>query len=378
VTAVRGNRIARIIGVTVAAIALATPSGCAQKAHTGAPATGPDTEQRPALFYAKGGALYVSDPAGSPARRITDGPADTDPAPSPDGSRLAFVRKGSSRAEAGGDLWVMDLSDDSAPAGPPRRLVDPRELVPAFAGDDPALRTVRTPRWSPAGDRIAFLKAAGNGGYLMTAAADTGKVQPPQQPIYAGEHYDWAPEGTRIAWVAGRMDASPVNVGVLTIGAGSQTIATGTNADSVDYADGGRSLVFANGDANGNAYRATPFALRDGGVYSIAPPAAPRPLFTGAGNYTDVAALWKGAVAFTEWSADQKTKSIQVVKPGAAPRAIADTPGDAPGPQWVGETVAYVGTADDRPLLITMAYGGSTVSEPQRIDAGVDAFAWGF
>ena len=358
-------------------MAMVMVTGCSGNQHAGAPATGPDTGHRPALFYAKDGALFVSDPAGSPGRKITDGPADTDPTPSPDGARLAFVRKGS-RADGGGELWVMDLSNGSAPAGAPRRLVDPRELVPNFEGDDPARSTVRSPRWSPAGDRIAFLKAGGNGGFLMTATVDTGKVQAPQRPLYADEHYAWAPDGKRIAWVAGRMDVSPVNVSVLTVGEGSQTVATGTNADSVDYADGGRSLVFVNGDANGTPYRATPFTLRDGGVFSIAPPAAPRPLFTGSGAYADVASLWKGAVAFTQWSADQKTKSIQVVKPGAAPHTIADTRGDAPGPQWVGDTVAYVGVADDRPLLITTDENeDGAKKEPQRIDVGVDAFAWG-
>ena len=371
----------RIVGVTAAAIAMVAGCASPQKASEPAPA-GPDSANRPALFYAKGGALYVSDPAGTPGRKLTDGPADTDPAPSPDGSRLAFVRKGS-RTDGGGELWVMDLSGDSAPAGAPRRLVDPGELVPNFEGDDPARSTVRTPRWSPAGDRIAFLKAGGNGGFLLTAAADTGKVQPPPRPLYADDHYSWAPDGKRIAWVQGRMDVSPVNVSVLTIGEGSQPVATGTNADSVDYADGGRSLVFTNGDANGTAYRATPFTLRDGGVYSMAPPAPAQPVFTGSGSYADVAALWKGAVGFTQWSADQKTKSIQVVKPGAAPHTISETPGDAPAPEWAGDMVAFVGTADvgtadDRPLLITTDQNETGVAkEPQRIDVGVDAFAWG-
>jgi hypothetical protein len=270
------------------------------------------------------------------------------------------------------------LSNDSAPAGAPRRLVDPRELRPNFEGDDPTRSTVRAPRWSPTGDRIAFLKAGGNGGFLLTASADTGKVEVPPRPLYADEHYAWAPDGKRIAWVAGRMDVSPVNVSVLTLGQGSQPIATATNADSVDFADGGRSLVFANSDANGSSYRATPFTLRDGGVYTVEPPAAPRPVFSGSGAYADVAALWKSAVGFTQWSADQKTKSIQVVRPGAAPTTIADTRSDAPPPVWAGETVAYVGTADDRPLLITTSDSQSgTKKEPQQIDAAVDAFAWG-
>ncbi|MEK1151820.1 hypothetical protein OSI87_19445, partial [Mycobacterium ulcerans] len=56
----------------------------------------------PALFYAKAGSLYVSDPAGTPGRKLTDGPADTQPAPSPDGTRVAYVHKNST-SDYGGD-----------------------------------------------------------------------------------------------------------------------------------------------------------------------------------------------------------------------------------------------------------------------------------
>lgn len=334
--------------------------------------TGPDTGNRPALFYAKDGAIYISDPAGAPARKITDGPADTEPAPSPDGKRVAFVRK-VSRDAGGGELWVLDMAGDSAP----RRLVDPAALVPTF-GDEPSKSTVSAPRWSPAGDRVAFLKAGGNGGFLLTASADNGKVEAPSAPLYADRHYQWAPDGKHIAWVGGRMDVSPVDVSVLGVGGASKPVATGTNASSVAYADGGRSLVFANGDATGSAFATTPFTLRGGGVYSVEPPAAPRPLFSGTGSYDDVAALWRGAVAFTEFSADQRTKSIQVVPAGGAPHQLAETRSDAPGPEWVGQTVAYIGTEGDRPLMVTTEPDrDGAKQEPQRIDLGVESFAWG-
>lgn len=349
-------------------------------------ANGPDATHKPALFYAKDGALYVSDPAGAPGRKLTDGPADTEPAPSPDGRRVAFVRK-ASREDGGGELWVLDLSADSAPAAAPRRLVDPAALVPTFGGDDPAKSTLDSPRWSPAGDRIAFLKTAGGGGFLQTATADKGEVQAPAQPLYADREYAWAPDGGHIAWAGGRSDVSPVDVSVFSIGGSSQPVATGTNAASVGYAGDGRAVLFANGDATGSLFSAIPFTLRGGGIYSVEPPAAPRPVFAGTGSYDDVAALWRGAIGFTEWSSDQRSKSIQVLTPGGSPRAIADTRSDAPGPRWVGDTVAYIGTAEDRPLLISTdrgpAEGGQKErgqkeqGESQQIDVGVDAFAWG-
>lgn len=356
-------------------------------------ATGPDTTNMPALFYAKDGALYVSDPAGTPGRKITDGPADTEPAPSPDGSRLAFVRK-ASRDAGGGELWVLDLAADGAPASAPRRLVDPAALTPTFGGDDPAKSTVDSPRWSPTGDRIAFLKTAGGGGFLQTAAADSGAVQAPARSLFADREYAWAPDGKHIAWAGGRSDVSPVDVNVFTVGGASRPVATGTNTASVGYAEDARSVLFANGDATGSLFSAIPFTLRGGGIYSAEAPAAPRPLFTGTGAYDDVAALWRGAIGFTQWSADQRTKTIQVVTPGGSPHTIADTRSDAPGPEWVGDTVAYIGTSDDRPLLISTDPGtarhanadgnaktADTAAEnaegARQIDVGVDAFAWG-
>jgi hypothetical protein len=194
------------------------------------------------------------------------------------------------------------------------------------------------------------------------------------------------------------MDVSPVDVGVLGVGVGvgvggaSQPVATGTNASSVDYADDGRAVLFANGDATGSLFSAIPFTLRGGGIYSVEPPAAPRPVFTGTGSYDDVAALWRGAIGFTQWSPDQRTKSIQVVNPGGSPHTIAETRSDAPGPAWVGDTVAYIGTADERPLMIVADRNPANDSQKnlndqkdqtdqkeqaQQIDVGVDAFAWG-
>jgi Tol biopolymer transport system component len=138
--------------------------------------------QAGALFYAKAGALYVSAPAGSPGRKLTDGPADTQPAPSPDRSRVAFVRKAKAD-DYGGELWVLDLSPQLAPAGPPRRLVDPATLQRG-SGDIPPM--VASPRWSPTGQQVAFVDNTNggtvDGGSLLVAAADTGALEPAQPP----------------------------------------------------------------------------------------------------------------------------------------------------------------------------------------------------
>lgn len=331
----------------------------------------PTAKQGTALFYAKEGSIYVSAPAGAPGRKLTDGPADTDPAPSPDGGRLAFVHK-ADPADAGGELWVVEVSTGAA-----KRLVDSAALVPKFEDDRPQ---AGSPQWSPAGDRIAFLKTGtGGGGFLLTADARTGAVQAPATPLYADADFSWAPDGSRIAWVGGRSDVSPVDVNVLTVGGSSEAVVEDTNASSVSYGRDGRSVLFANGDATGDPFLDIPFGMRDGGIYSIDvagedadPDAAPKQMLFGKMPFADVQALSSGAIGFTDWSADQKTKTIQVSTTERKTRKVADTRGDAPHPVWNDEeSVAYIGTAEDRPLLVTRDSGATTT-----VAGGVDAFAW--
>ena len=371
------TRLVRIVlGLTTAAVMLA---GCAGTKQTGAPAsTEPRVDHKPVLFYAKGGSLYVSNPAGTPGRKLTDGPTDSEPAPSPDGRRLAFVRKVPEPGPTtpctsnGGELWVIDLSADGSPASAPRRLVDPAALAGLNGPDDPFTCTnLKSPRWSPTGDRIAFLNSAGRGGNLLTAAAATGVVHASSRKLFADDHkYAWAPDGKHIVWVGARYDFSPVDVAVLNVVDGtSQPVATGTDALSVAYADDGRSVLFANGDATGPG-AARPFALPIGGIYSVDLPAAPSPVLTGT-SYGDVVALGDGAIGFTNG------KSIQVLNAGGVPRPIADAQG--PSPAWADDSVAFIGTAEERPLLIATDRApadDTQKNEPRQVDVGVDTFAW--
>ncbi|MCB0932978.1 MAG: PD40 domain-containing protein [Mycobacterium sp.] len=346
-------------------LAMLTVAACAGPSSSTA-------EQGSALFYASSGSIYVSAPVGAPGRKLTDGPTDTDPAPSPDGGRLAYVHK-ADPADAGGELWVLDVSSGAA-----KRLVDPAALVPKFEGDRPQ---AGSPQWSPAGDRIAFLKAGtGGGGFLLTADASTGSVQPPATPLYADANFSWAPDGSRIAWVGGRSDVSPVDVNVLTVGGSSEAVVKDTNASSVSFGHDGRSVLFANGDATGDPFLDIPFDMRDGGIYGVEIPrtegpggAAPKQLLFGKMPFADVQALSSGAVGFTEWSADQRTKTIQVSDTDRKTHRVAETRGDAPHPIWNDEeSVAYVGTAEDRPLLVAHQEGAATT-----VAGGVEAFAWG-
>jgi hypothetical protein len=139
--------------------------------------------------------IWTVSTNGGGARQVTTDPQsvaqfDTDPAWSPDGSRIAFIRNG--------DLHVMN-ADGSATTN----------LTPDF------VPTISDPDWSPDGSRIAF--AASNQIYTIGAGGTPGPTQlNPTAPGNRGNP-SWSPDGSRIAYARGP-GASP-SAGVWTINA---------------------------------------------------------------------------------------------------------------------------------------------------------------
>ena len=410
----RGGRWAALLAVLVlAACNSTTPTkpGTAQPAETATSATSaPEVVQPRALFYTKAGSLYVSEPAGAPGRKLTNGPADAQPAPSPDLAQVAFIRK-TAVSDYGGELWVLDLSPQLTPIAPPRRLVDPAAL-PYRSGD--TTPQVASPKWSPAGQQVAFIQnptgGMVDGGTLLVAAADTGALAPRPRAAsesatgwtpFAESDFAWAPDGSSIAWLNQRSDVRPTDVNVLAVGGESTSVASGTNALSVAYAQDGQTILFTNGDTTDPvAYTRNPFTLRAGGVYSVAAfvqagatPTPPAAMFAGPDSYGDITVLDSGAVAFTAQEVGRgapSSKTLQVLDKGSAlPRTMItdvaagsicqETPQGGGGcydvqqPVWgAGDFLAYLDTSPERFLVVTDLDNRG----PRRVDAGVDSFAW--
>jgi Tol biopolymer transport system component len=125
--------------------------------------------------------IYLSDADGSNQINLTQNPAsDSEPAWSPDGSRIAFVRDGTA-------IWTMN-ADGS----------DPVELT-AGEGDD----SLRSPRWSPDGTRIAYVRFAVGSGYRLWVIDALGG-EPVDFARASGNDTSWSPDGMTIVFESSR------------------------------------------------------------------------------------------------------------------------------------------------------------------------------
>ena len=133
---------------------------------------------------------------------LTSGP--TDPAPAPDGRRIAF--------SARGWIWVMDLETRTA-----------RRLTTGGAMDF-------RPAWDPAGRRIAFVRDDGSDTGIVVADAETGvelaTVDTPALDLDPA----WSADGETLYYTSGR--AGTLDVWAVAMSEGSTAISEGSTAVS--------------------------------------------------------------------------------------------------------------------------------------------------
>jgi TolB protein len=240
----------KAVAVAVAAV-LAVATAFAASAGTDDP-----RETPPAAPAATGDRLAISqqgivliDPTGRNRRILTRhrGWLDNDPAWSPDGRRIAFVRTKNQYRSF--QIYVKRVA-----GGPARRLTAGRfDEHPAWSPDGrtiafSSMRGLKVIRadgsrerritrfgdalavdWSPDGSRIAFSK----NGWIWIARWNGTR----QRRIVRGRAADWSPDGRRLAFM-------PPKGGVATIGANGKGRRFLTNGMLPAWSPDGRRIAF--------------------------------------------------------------------------------------------------------------------------------------
>jgi Tol biopolymer transport system component len=176
------------------------------------------------------GGIYEMNPDGTGVTRVTFQEGDTDPAWSPDGSKVAF-----DRFQKGNEgIYVMNA--DGA------QVV---RLTSDNTGSDPA--------WSPDGTRIAFqLEAHGNADIYVMNADGSQVTRVTDDPL--SEYTPaWSPDGTRIALVGYSEGASgppsPVRLYVMNVdGTGLMQLGPDGVAQP-NWSPDGTKIAFVNADS---------------------------------------------------------------------------------------------------------------------------------
>jgi Tol biopolymer transport system component len=197
--------------------------------------------------------IYVSTLEEGVARAITSGAdgGDREPAWSPDGQRIVFVR-GDPHVQR--DLYIVD--------------VDTGDITPLLEGKDDHPENTGAPAWSPDGKTIVFSadRRAGQGTLLYLVGADGSNLRrltaPRQGAWFLHDRKPaWSPDGKTVAFASNRHVSSgdhAADFDIYTVGGDGSDVLQLTEdpgvADDPTYSPDGKRIFFASTRDAKNAY----------------------------------------------------------------------------------------------------------------------------
>jgi dipeptidyl aminopeptidase/acylaminoacyl peptidase len=131
----------------------------------------------------------IDGPEAGQPRRVAAG---SSPTPSPDGSRLVFLRRG--------QIWAIGLDEISREAGADAGEGEEAQAVEARQ----LLRTRGTAgslRWSPDGTHLAFVSSRGDHSFIGLFSVDDGSVRYLDPALGRDGSPTWSPDGGRLAFL---------------------------------------------------------------------------------------------------------------------------------------------------------------------------------
>ena len=364
-------------GSSTATTAAPTTAGAPVTTSGSGPTTAsPDTTApavQESLYYAAEGRIFRVVPGEAP-EALTDGPLNDQPAPSPDGGHLAFIRL-EKEGDTAGELWIANADGSDAHLLVPVGV----SLDPAASDGEPA--AAFRPSWSPDSSTIAYMPTIGlDGGDLQLVDPDTETVSSPDPTVWVSS-YAWAHDSASIVFVSGTNDVSPVDIGVLDIESlDTSTLVEATAAyGGVAVSPTGSEVIFVNSDLPLPPEGDGGFALSKPGLYSVgleggepttvAPDPDPDDYRWGVRD--SAKCLWY-ARQFAEGTGEVLLHRLCTGDPEPATPVTDLALFPALPAVSASNAIAYLVEGDDQSLFVLTAPD----AEPLQIDEGVTAFAW--
>ncbi len=351
---------------------MAEQTKCANKTATCGASLAPVISCRAPIIYVLVllGAGLLSPASASGVDDGLFGPRDifeleiaTDPQISPDGRRVAYVRRTSDLMSDSWQSSIWTIADDGS---------DHRAIL---SGD----ANYSSPRWSPSGDRMAYLASAeGKGTQLFMRWMDGGEATLLAKLPEAPEHISWSADGRHIAFSMFVPSKDGAFVQSMPAPEGAQWAPPVMMTEDPFYrVDGegvlrsGNKQIFITPAEGGTPIQLTSGAFDHAGPLSWAPDG--RELFFSANRNDD----WKlDSEELDVWAVDIDSRQLRRLTKRKGMDANAVVSPD-------GKKVAYLGYEDERlgfhtanVSVMNRDGSGETIVPTQGLDRSIDAVAW--